>query len=269
MRPLLILPVLLVVGLGLAGCGGGGGGDDTPDGLPDVKPTEEGKGAMGGVVVDEAIRPIAGALVSLTGLGLNVTTDEAGTFAWPDLEPGSYFISVSAPRFLSVQASADVVAAETAFVRVQLASDPSPLPYQETYHHTGSMQAWAGIAQFFVEGMQDNGSALCDCRLYFTPQGRLSTVVYEAFWEWTVPDLADQAELYYVVEQLEGDAYEAGYCFSPCNVRVAGGDFTPDVQAYARLDGPDLWVGYQQQFELYVTLFYNGEAPDGWSLAGP
>lgn len=270
MRALPGLSALLLLGLGFAGCAGGGDGDGgAPGGLPDVKPTQQGKGAIGGVVVDEAIRPVAGALVSLASHGLNVTTDEMGTFAWSDLEPGSYFISVSAPRFLSTQSSADVVAGETAFVRVLLASDPSPLPYQQTFHHAGYMQAWAGIAQFFVEGTQDNGSALCDCRLYFMPQAGLSTAVYEAFWQWTVPDPADQAELYYVVEQLEGEAYEAGYCFSPCNVHIGGDEFSPDVQAYARLDGPDLWVGYQQKFDLYVTLFYNGEAPDGWSLAGP
>lgn len=270
MRTLLTLPALLLVGFGLAGCAGGGGdGDATPDGLPDVKPTEDGKGAIGGVVVDEAIRPVAGALVTLASHQSNVTTDETGTFAWSDLEPGSYFITVSAPRFLSIQSSAEVVAGETAFVRVLLSADPTPLPYQQTYQHAGYMQAWAGIAQFFVESTQDNGSALCDCRLYFTPQGGLSTAVYEAFWEWTVPDPADQAELYYVVEQLEGDAYVEDYCFSPCNVHIAGDEFTPDVQAYARLDGPDLWVAYQQKFDLYVTLFYNGEAPEGWSLAAP
>jgi hypothetical protein len=258
---------LLLSGALVAGCSDGGDGG-APDGLPEVRPTQEGKGAIGGVVVDEAIRPIAGALVTLAGLGMNVTTDESGTFAWPDLEPGSYFLVVSAPRYLPIQSSADVVAGETAFVRVQLVADPTPLPYQETVQFTGYMTAWAGIAQFFVEGSQDNGSALCDCRLYFTPRSNLSTVVYEAYWDWTVPDPANQAELYYVVEQIEGDAYEEGYCFSPCIVHIGGDSFTPDVQAYARLDGPDFWFAYQQQFELFVTLFYHGEAPDGWSLAG-
>jgi hypothetical protein len=259
---------LLLAAIVLAGCTGGSAGDDTPEGLPDVKPTEEGKGAIGGVVVDEAIRPIPGAVVSLTSLSLNVTTGDEGTFSWSDLEPGTYFISVRAPRFISVQSSAEVVAGETSFVRVQLAADTSPLPYQETYQKTGFMQAWGGIGQFVIENQQDNGSALCDCRLYFTPVGSLSAAIYEAFWEWTVPDPANQAELYYVVEQLEGDADESGYCYSPCNVHIGGDSFTPNVQAYARLDGPDLWVAYNQQFELFVTLFYNGDAPSGWTIAG-
>ena len=265
-------PVRAVLAIGLltltllAGCSGADR-QGPPEGLPEVAPTEKGKGALGGVVVDEAIRPVAGAVVTLASLGLNVTTAEDGTFAWTALEPGTYFLAASAPRFTAVQTSADVVAGETRFVRMQLTADQSPVPYHETYHHTGYMQAWAGIGQFFVEATQDNGSALCDCRLYFTPVEGLSEAVYEAFWDWTLPDPGGLAELYWVVEQIEGDAYREDYCFSPCHAVIAGSEFTSGVQAYARLDGPDAWVAYQQQFELYMTLFYNGDAPEGWSIA--
>ena len=250
----------------LAGCSGGDGGDagaGSPlDGL-DVQPAQEGKGAVAGVVVDVAIRPIAGAEVTMAG-SVVATTGEDGVFVLDALEPGIAIFAVSAQGFLPIQTSADVLAGETSQVRVQLPRDVRPQPYQVTYALDGFMEASTGYAQTYVEDAA--ATPLCDCRLVFTPEPNATTLVYEAYWEHTLPDPGALAEYYWIVYQTEGEGGDEGYCLSPCIQHLGFGGFTPGAEVVARLDSPDTPV-FQQSFKLFVTVFYNGEAPDGWTLA--
>lgn len=262
--------VVLVASPALAGCFDD---DSSPKGVDigdgtrvdiDAEPTEAGKGSIGGVVVDEAIRPIIGAAVTLTGADLNATTDDQGVFVFPDLEPGSYFLQAGAARFLDVQTAAEVIAGETTFVRILMAADPTPETYWTTYKHEGFMQTWGGIGQYFVEDIAPTGT--CDCRMYFTPDPNVMTFVYEAFWKETAPDPADLAEFYYILREEAGGLDVEDYCFSPCYDAISGSDWSGG-EVMARLDGPDTWTVFQQPFTLFVTTFHNGEAPEGWSIA--
>lgn len=259
-----VLPVLAAL---LAGCMAGGGqpaGGSPLDDL-DVEPVSATKGAVAGLVVDETIRPVPGATVAVAGEA-RAETDDAGIFILTDLEPGLAIFSVAAEGFLAMQTSAEVRPGETSEVRVQLPRDTRPEPYRVTYAHEGFMQAWGGYAQYYAENV-GGGSGTCDCRIYFTPEPNATTLVYEAYWEDSVPDPAGQAEFYWVVDQPEGDGHQAGYCFSPCVERIGFDDFSQGVQTYARLDGADFWPGFQQSFQLFVTVWHNGEAPADWTLA--
>ncbi|HUR25847.1 MAG TPA: hypothetical protein VM327_07540 [Candidatus Thermoplasmatota archaeon] len=40
----------------------------------------------------------------------------------------------------------------------------------------------------------------------------------------------------------------------------------PTPSFKARLTGPWTFPAVQQSFDLYVTVFYRGHAPEGWSL---
>ncbi|HJQ93045.1 MAG TPA: carboxypeptidase-like regulatory domain-containing protein [Candidatus Thermoplasmatota archaeon] len=263
-----ILAWLAMATVLLAGCTGGAGPERPPSALDDVEvaPAEADKGAVAGLVVDESIRPVVGAAVSIAGVEV-AATDEKGVFILDSLDPGLVIFAVAAEGFLPIQTSAEVRAGETAEVRVQLPRDLTPQPYRVTYSHDGFMQAWGGYGQYELENL-DGGSAICDCRVYFTPEDGASTIVYEAYWEDSVSDPGDLAEFYWVVEQPEGEGEDAGYCFSPCIEHLGFGShgFQPGVETYARLDGPDFWVEFQQSFQLFVTLWYNGEAPGGWTL---
>src|SRR5688572_410097 len=97
LRPGLALSVCLVL---LAGCAANSGGEPGPASTAgdfsdlDVDATET-TGVLLGVVVDETIRPIAGASVVLQGGPAGdkkATTDQEGRFAFDDLEPGTYFL---------------------------------------------------------------------------------------------------------------------------------------------------------------------------------
>src|SRR5688572_11370662 len=100
--------VMLVVAV-LAGCSEAPGEADP--GLPaaefeDLVVTQS-TGAIRGIVVSEAIVPIGGADVAVTGTALTTVSDEDGTFVFSSLEPGTYFLEVAKEGYFTTQASTD------------------------------------------------------------------------------------------------------------------------------------------------------------------
>jgi hypothetical protein len=147
------LCIALLCGAALAGCGSpstskDGGLSEIDQGAAGlgVKATAT-TGVIRGVVIDEAIRPIANANVMLSSTGTNTTTNAQGAFGFEGLEPGSYFLSVSHPLFSTVQASADVVAGvdEPAITRVQLVAIPFAEPSYEVLHRQVFLTASACV----------------------------------------------------------------------------------------------------------------------------
>lgn len=138
----------LVVALVLAGCSGDPKPSST-DGAPepefDVEATDT-TGVIRGIVVDTAIRPLAGVLVNLT-TGPSMTTGDDGAFGFEGLEPGTYFIHAAKPGFSSTQASTDVVAGVDApeMLKVQLIPDPVQQPYIESYSFQGFLNFGASV----------------------------------------------------------------------------------------------------------------------------
>jgi hypothetical protein len=137
------LAVLSVLLVGFAGCAGGAPDDPGTSGDfddLDVQPTAT-TGVILGVVVDEAITPLAEATVVLQGAGGEKTmeTDAQGRFAFGDLEPGTYLLKVSAPQFQPAQSSAEVVAGleDPPVVRVLLTRLFTQDPYAELIKFDG------------------------------------------------------------------------------------------------------------------------------------
>lgn len=129
-------PLVAMVVL-LAGCAGASDAPSDAAGLAD-DPT---RGTLAGVVVDDAIRPVADASVDVTGGGTqaNTTTDREGRFAIPGLEPGTYVVRVS-KEFYSAHEQAVVVQDgldEPEVVRFQLVFEPRSVPYADLYKFEG------------------------------------------------------------------------------------------------------------------------------------
>lgn len=132
MRRVAALGVFIV----LAGCfGDGGTADATPEGATETT------GVLRGVVVDQAIVPVAGASVNVTGDGVrsNATTGDDGLFRFTGLKPGTYLVQAG-KRFHSPHEQAVTVVAavdEPDLVRVQLVFEPRSLPFATVYKHEG------------------------------------------------------------------------------------------------------------------------------------
>jgi hypothetical protein len=264
---------VLVLAPGLAGCSEEPGDRASASALEvpdvDVDPSSQ-LGAIAGVVVDEAIRPIEGATVRIKGLEGNRTTGADGSFSVTDLAPGVYFVSITAARFLPTQTSTDVRAGEVADVRFLLQADPAPQPFHTTIKHDGFIDTSVPLASYVVDILLVDvaNMTLCDCVWRFD-SGNATTIVFEMAWESTSDPPTEPADLYYQMyeEDKQGITIQSEYVTSPYVVHLdreaLWGNWT-----YFRVHfgGSSNWANLNQPFTAYATFFYNGEAPEGWSL---
>jgi hypothetical protein len=134
----------LLAGCSDAGAGEGPAGLDFSDLDLDVSATT---GIIRGVVVDEAIRPLGGADITLTPGGKTARSTDDGRFGFDGLEPGTYFLSASRLGYATVQTSTDVVAgvAEPAIVRVLMTAVPGSGPYLEVFQFNGFLTFGAAV----------------------------------------------------------------------------------------------------------------------------
>lgn len=99
------------------------------------------KGVLLGVVVDEAVRPLKGASVKMDvgGAPVEKSTDQDGRFAFGDLEPGMYIVTVTMPQYNTVSSAFNVSAGEKdpAVHRMQLARLFAQAPYTEQISFDG------------------------------------------------------------------------------------------------------------------------------------
>ena len=247
----------------LAGCAGAGSDGSGPsDGLQ-----QGDANVLRGVVVDDGLRTLAQTTVVVLGTSLRTTSGEDGTFSFGAMTAGTYIVIANRSGYLPAQAVATVVDGQPAEVRLQLHADLSPAPYHRTeVTLDGFMEVWGGLAQFLV-GQVLNGTAACTCAAWFTPDLPLRTLVFEAYWEPKLPEPTG-GQYYFRFEEVGGTMTHGGYCQSPCINAfdpVAEG-YTPGHELKVSLSGPDIGIAFEQDFDLFVTAFYNEPAPGGWTL---
>jgi hypothetical protein len=226
----LLLPVLLAAGcLGGADPGpgpspaGGPAGDDgiaPDDGLDATAET----GLLRGVVVDQAIRPLAGVDVAVRrgdASPLRAQTGQDGRFGFDGLEPGSYVVEAARAGYFPATAVAAVRAgvADPPVVSLLLERDDDTVAYVEAYALDGFMECGVrggtgGVALCqLVEGRTNLTS---DRTLFKIPvTAAPSWVQAEMAWEMTQP-LADTMGLY--VRQLRPDGTDAYMGIYPLNL---------------------------------------------------
>lgn len=138
-----LTPALAVLALVLSGCSGGGGADPPEADFDDLGlEATESTGVIRGVVVDEAIRPVAGVRIEVRGpegSARSAESNEQGAFGLDGLPPGEYFLTANKSGFRPTQAAASVVAgvAEPPVVRIVLAADPTTAPFVNAYVFEG------------------------------------------------------------------------------------------------------------------------------------
>lgn len=234
------------------------------------------KGAIAGVVVDEAIRPLAGANVSIVGSQRSTVSDDGGRFAFEDLEPGAYFLAITAHRHAPTQLSATVVAGDVASVRVLLSRLTTAEPYHLTMSFRGHIDNYLGFANFAAEVLAP-GTLACTCTFDFNVDANLTTVMVEAVGQVAVPNPGTPATVpgdayweVFVGTTADGELRDSAYEEFPLSKRFASEDtFEGHEGTLGVRITCGVWPCVTMDYDLFVTVFYHEEAPDGWSfLAG-
>ena len=256
--------------LALAGCAEPAA-ETTTVGLGDGTEVElADEGALSGVVVDEAIRPLSGVIVEVLGYSLQAVTDDTGLFAVEELPPGLYTLSANATGYLATQTTVEVKVGETAKVRIVLPTDTTPKPFHTTVKYDGFNQAGNGLVsqayELFVNETAGVPFDSCACQFYYTLEQPADTHIVEVEWEPSVDNPTGDSSGYWAIWDDDGGDYQDDGCDNPCLGRIDG--FFPAESQRFHIDiwlDSD-WVQVNQAFTVYLTLFYNGQAPEDWSF---
>jgi hypothetical protein len=306
LRPAVALSLLAMA---LAGCaGGGGGGDDAPADGPSAEDlglqATDSTGLIRGVVVDDAIRPLADVTVTLLGAGDKTQrTGGDGAFGFDGLEPGTYFLKATKLGYFSAQQSVEVVAGvvDPPSTKIQLGFDAARQPYADTIVYEGFIECTTSflvlcgapntLEPFFCEFAQACYGNLTNDRFTFTLffQPNVTMVQSELVWK---SNQAASPELSYQQEALEPDCKNTDLSFdlnhtagpSPIMTRLHEPllrefDIGPTCGVYYSVFsgdaghapcGPDpvgctaAGATVEQRFTFYIHAFYGYEPPVDW-----
>lgn len=299
----MIVVAALLAGM-LAGCSDAGGTDAAEPDFDDVE-IQDDKGLVRGVVVDQAISPLAGVdvLLQTGGEGLQATTDEEGRFVFADVIPGTHVVSASKAGYDHVQSSVDVVAGvkDPAAVKLQLTKLFEQDPFVEqfkmdgfiacSYHVSAGASVAAPCITDYTSILVPGGAApdlrdvQGDTREYLMELGSgWQSMVIEMTWEpsasGTSPEMGGAASY---EGRLATHAYSRFDGPAPLRVQIDEGMPGPGGDEPVPSEGLDdlivffsvrsgddpVAVSVNQEFEVFHHTFYYGDPPEGWSfLAG-
>lgn len=303
-----LLPIAACAALAVTLLSGCSDAPDAADPTEDVDFTgidltaTDSTGIVRGVVVDEAIRPLANVLVQLNGADpREATTAEDGLFGFDGLPPGTYFIQASKPGFKPMQQSADVVAGEgePSIVKVVLAADASTQPFVETQLYDGYIECTTSVLVLcglpgVLTGMQvtndrfawdqyfsDNASLL-QAEMVWQSTQSLSPELYfemEALHEDCDTDVeglraflnntSGPSPIYATINQTQIAGWSIGQTCPVWMSLFSGGvsgapclDAVPDPAN--QVPGWCIGATVQQRFSMYFHGFYHFLPPPGW-----
>jgi hypothetical protein len=256
----------------LAGCSDAPATEPTSSfDAPDATTTAT-TGGIRGVVIDPTITPVIGAAVMLDGTKVATETDDAGGFAFSDVEPGIYFIAVQSDGHLSAQQSVEVTAGFVEKVRIMVQIDQRPAPYHQSLKFDGFIGLWAPGPSYVVQLVYPDDD-VCKCQMQVHPDGNISNFVFEAFWEAsvTVPEFEDMSWEFDSYEGESLDNQEGEYAPSPIYGNLDRELYSQNSDNWLARVTPGIAAGVyvQQNYEMFVTSFHLAPGPDGWSINDP
>ncbi len=251
-------------------------------------------GLLRGVVVDEAIRPLGNATVTLTPGGLTARTTQDGLFGFDGLAPGTYFVAATKLGYANAQSSVDVVAgvAEPKIVRVLLTSVPGTQPFVEALHFQGFLTFGAAIFATSV-GTTIYGPLaenLSDASIWVVTYTQLPQWAQgELVWEQNQPlggefiwEMTDTSNTHYGYRETTSSPALAYWNTTVLeDPDLTNSTLDPDRGiAYRFFGGPHplckeppgilpirtfgCGVTIQQSADAYIHSFYNFVPPEGW-----
>lgn len=292
MRGSAYLAVLLTIAL--AGCTAGNE-KAAPSGSL-AAPTDPSLLYVLGLVTDDESQPIAAASVGLRGTDLRATTGADGRFTLGPVEPGSYTLDVARFGFEPFARQVEVAADAPIDLTIQLVTMAEPV---EVYYEVSSFTAFFECAvgtpawvsactyPYTAAYLTAQGAGVTppvlpadlqrnEFRYNFTVGPQAVEVISEASWE------AGSAAAENLFILLSCAAYDPVLddCDGPTYAQATGpSPLRAPWKAQAVQDRPQ-WVmervylpgdlepsvALSQRVDLWNTIFFNGEAPEGFSI---
>ena len=280
----------------LAGCAGGKQAATASEGEAPLAP-----GALAGVVLDPAIRPLAGVTVSIPGrpdVAANVTGTD-GTFLLTGVGAGTVVVSAGKAGYLTAFVQAEAGDPEAAPLQVLLQPLQETQPYTVLESYDGFMECGVGsapamgimagcmvivggtlyIACVGSDPVPPTGVCVGETSPYYvsTARGNMTTAQTEAVWS---PTVQGQSELLigsYVVDTqgavVGGLPYAVGQSIlvRPLNATVVdeadlGGANSAAIFVNPGNSGPANLV-VQQAYQVFHTSTFHFELEEGWIFA--
>jgi hypothetical protein len=245
-------------------------------------------GVIRGVVVDDAIRPVAGAKVTLAGdAPQEQVTTAQGTFGFDGLAAATYFLKVHKAGFADAQQSADVVAgvADPPAVKIQLLADASSAPYYETYVFDGFIECSGtfvvvGAAVCSFPDLVADNLTQDNFGVYYQLSKTPTWMQSEMVWQST-QTLGGSMNLQYAWDcgetlLCEHEVSGVSPLLLTANAddvaKVNGGDYSDPVFVRAFNEGMTESNGLvgatvEQKFTIYTHVFYGYQPTEGWHFS--
>ena len=299
MRNPSVVPVLVAVAtLLLAGCSD----PAAPAGEPAASAAPSTM-AIVGLVQDEALAPVAGANVTLRLLDRTTTTDAAGSFRFDGLAASAYLVDVNATGFEPASLTAAPKPGGNASLGFVLLQQTSLRPRVTLEHFRGTYEC--AFEALIIPGSCDvllemaGQSAFEDLSTFQAGLGRnWQSIAVDVDFDLTAsPGLeglrlvvrglndADQLNEYQQYGRFSGTqpftaildvngTYDDGDGPVPGNLTALEFVVYPQGHGYHQACEPTeqfgcflgAGAGTDVQFDLYVTVFYNQKAPEGYTL---
>lgn len=277
-----VLAGLTVLALVLAGCSGEGAVEATP--TPTVAdPTQESKtGVIRGVVTDTEGLPIVAAQVGLVETGDTTQTDDAGAFAFGDLEAGEYRLVVTRLGYEEHARRAAVVAGETTEITITLSPlVVTPDPYYDIYPATALITFGQALVDNRVP-LEYHPCQACDHFVHITPEPAAGLV--EATF--TNGIQAPMDDIWFQVNRnwtngtgampiSDGEIVVSGYLSDRESTDID----EDDLEEVADNGVTELWIHIASGFfvpsvnkrvDLFLTLgYHDDELPEGFTALPP
>lgn len=262
---------VLLTAVTLAGCSqspNGGPQSTIETAFEDVVATET-RGVIKGVVVDEAIRPLADVEVELKDQTRKTVTTKDGLFSFIDLVPGAYFVQASKYGYNSTLTSVQVQAGvDPPIVNVPLIANPSERPHLEIMEKNGFLTCGiAGLTD--ICGLFGGGFFLLQNKL---ENGIPSWIQTELVWKSTQP-ASEELKLMLLNETDYSLVYRKNLTGTSPIVGSMNADeiaqhrYGIDSEYYVMVSSADVGVAVNQAFTTYTHIFYGFSPPADWQFS--
>jgi hypothetical protein len=259
-------------------------------------------GVIRGVVVDDAIRPLAGVTVLARGPAAGqALTAATGAFGLQGLPPGSYLLSASKPGFLPRQVQASVVAGDSmpGVVKIQLAANRS---YEPPYVQVQKTRGFIECTTTKLAPCQASNTCLqvvgcrnlTDDRSVFRLQIDANPAFVQSEWVWKATSASNEKIRFQMASEdttrpgcsgkwlnqthderspsyttAEGALFGAlrqGSTMCAVKYSVQAGSFADPTCLDPSPDNGFMCPGWtvQQDFDVYLHSFYGYHPPHGW-----